>query len=70
MSFMDIFTYILCMLIIDKALLLAQETVKSVFTSALFMALRIFPTVSVKVLPNILPNFLYKEPKHTTAALK
>lgn len=34
------------------------------------MALRIFPTVSVKVLPNILPNFLYKEPKHTTAALK
>lgn len=70
MSFMDIFTYILGMLIIDKALLLAQETVKSVFTSALFMALRIFPTVSVKVLPNILPNFLYKEPKHTTAALK
>jgi hypothetical protein len=39
-------------------------------TSALFIALRIFPTVSVKVLPSILPSFLYKEPKHTTAALK
>ena len=70
MSFMDIFTYILCVLVIGKALLLTQETIKFVFTSALFIALRIFPTVSVKVLPSILPNFLYKEPKHTTAALE
>lgn len=39
-------------------------------TSALFIAFRMFPTVSVKALASILPNFLYKAPKHTTAALK
>lgn len=71
------------MLVTGKALLLAQETIKPIkyylfilwsnlylLTSALFIAFRIFPTVSVKVLPSILPNFLYKEPKQTTAALK